>query len=74
MCVTTAITVVARKKQLKEVLCFTGEHEQRFAWITKYGITTRHMNQHQFLLSVFFSFLCDLENKKIEEALKSGKT
>ena len=28
--------------------------EQRFAWITKYGITTRHMNQHQFLFSVFF--------------------
>ena len=71
MCVTTAITVVVTKKQLKEVLCFTGEHEQRFAWITKYGITTRHMNQHQFLLSVFF--LCDQENKKIEEALQSGK-
>ncbi|XP_044174266.1 uncharacterized protein LOC122957885 [Acropora millepora] len=28
--------------------------EQRFAWITKYRITTRHMNQHQFLFSVFF--------------------
>ena len=32
------------------MLCFTGE--QRFAWITKYGITTRHMN-HQFFPSFF---------------------
>ena len=30
------------------------------------------MNQHQFLFSVFF-FYCDLENKKIEEGLKSRK-
>ena len=47
--------------------------EQSFAWITKYGITTRHMNQHQFSFSGFYFFLCDLENKKNRKSSKEWK-
>ena len=45
--------------------------EQTFAWLTKYGKTTRHMNQHRFFFYILNS--CDLKNQKIEEALKGGK-
>ena len=45
--------------------------EQTFAWLTKYGKTTRHMNQHRFFFYNLNS--CDLKNQKIEEALNSGK-
>ena len=40
-------TVVLSKKQLKEVLCFTGRHGDMWAdvaWLTKYGKMRRHMN------------------------------
>ena len=44
--------------------------EQRFAWITKYGITTRHMNQHQFLFAVFFHATFKYENRRSSKEWK----
>lgn len=39
--------------------------EQTFAWFSKYGKITRHMNQHRFLFYILN--LCDLKNKRTEK-------
>ena len=44
---------------------------QTFAWLTKYGKTTRHKNQRRFFFYILN--LCDLKKEKVEEALNSGK-
>ena len=45
--------------------------EQTLAWLTKYGKTTRHVNQHRFFFYILNA--CDLKNHKIKEALNIGK-
>ena len=45
--------------------------EPTFAWLTKYGTTTRHMNQQRFVFYILS--LCNLRNMKIEEGLKHRK-
>ena len=37
--------------------------EETFAWLTKYGRITRHMNQDHFLFYILN--ICDLKNNKI---------
>lgn len=39
--------------------------EQTFAWLTKYGRITRHMNQNRFLFYILN--LCHLKNRKTEK-------
>lgn len=42
--------------------------EQTFAWLTRYGRITRHMNQDRFLFYILN--LCELRNKKVEKKSK----
>ena len=39
--------------------------EQTFAWLTKYGRITRHMNENRFLFYILN--LCHLKNRKTEK-------
>ena len=44
---------------------------QILAWLTEYGKTTRHVNQHRFFFYILNA--CGLKNQKIKEPLNSGK-